>query len=128
TLSGVQATRHAGRGRAAGAAPPRSPPSREDHAGRHGRCRRPATGPPVRAGNGYHHPHDMDALDIAALDAYPLVPRVLHDVEAPDLSTSFGGETLEWPLVPRLPAEAPWAETLIRPTGATPDRMRMAAV
>ncbi|HEX7000747.1 MAG TPA: alpha-hydroxy-acid oxidizing protein [Trueperaceae bacterium] len=70
----------------------------------------------------------MDAHDIAALDAYPLVPRVLHDVEAPDLSTSFGGGTLEWPLVARLPAGAPWAETLIRPTGATPDLMRMAAV
>ena len=70
----------------------------------------------------------MDSLDLAALDAYPLVPRVLHDVDTPDLSTEFGGTTLEWPLVARLPAGSPWSEALNRPTGATADVSRLAVV
>ncbi len=70
----------------------------------------------------------MDPLELAALDAYPLVPRVLHDVETPDLSTGFSGLTLEWPLVSWLPSGATWAEALIRPTGSASDLSRLAAV
>ena len=66
----------------------------------------------------------MRERDLLALDDYQLVPRVLHDVEEPDLSVAVLGRTLEWPLVARLPSGAPWSEALPRP--AAPDLGRVA--
>ncbi len=68
----------------------------------------------------------MRERDIAALDDYPLVPKVLHDVEEPDLSVGVLGLTLEWPLVARLPAGASWPEALARSAAA--DLSRLGAV
>lgn len=68
----------------------------------------------------------MRERDLRALDDYPLVPRVLHDVEEPDLSVAVLGQTLEWPLVPRLPSGASWPEALARP--ATADVTRVGTV
>jgi len=68
----------------------------------------------------------MREHDIAALDDHQLVPRVLHEVEEPDLSVEVLGLTLEWPLVPRLPAGASWGDALTRP--ATGGLARLGAV
>ncbi len=70
----------------------------------------------------------MSEPDLIALDDYPLVPRVLHGVDAPDLSVRLAGLALEWPLVPRLPAGSSWSEALARPAAAAPELTRLVAV
>jgi isopentenyl diphosphate isomerase/L-lactate dehydrogenase-like FMN-dependent dehydrogenase len=44
----------------------------------------------------------MSERDFGALDGYPLLPRVLHEVASPDLRTAVLGWTLPSPMVPRL--------------------------
>jgi len=65
----------------------------------------------------------MRERDVAALDEHQLVPRVLHGVDEPDLSVVVLGHTLEWPLVPRLPAAGSWAEALARPAAGRFSRL-----
>src|SRR5690606_8118230 len=91
----------------------------------HRRPRRPGARALGARRSGYHRRH-MRERDIAALDDHQLVPRVLHEVEEPDLSVEVLGLTLEWPLVPRLPAGASWGDALTRP--ATGGLARLGAV
>lgn len=48
----------------------------------------------------------MPHRDAAALDAYQLIPRVLHDVLEPDLSTAVLGRDVSVPLLERAPGGA----------------------
>lgn len=70
----------------------------------------------------------MTERDLAALDAYPLLPRLLHGVEDPDLACPLLGRTLPAPLLPRAEAwhDAPPAWPIVRVDAeawlAAPDR------
>ncbi len=57
----------------------------------------------------------MSEREFAALDAYRLIPRLLHEVEAADLSTFLLGRRLPTPLIERVkaPAAVPAAELVV---------------
>lgn len=75
----------------------------------------------------------MTQRELAALDAYQLLPRALHDVANPDMTAAVLGLTLAAPIVPRrrrgdalasgqlaaLPAEAVLADMERHPAGHT---------